>query len=190
MWPLKTREFYDERTSHSPVGQRQLGHGRTDGNAGRRYARLRRACHRDWFAPWQSHRFPTYGIWVLRSFDEKVTALASMHPPHGTPWWGGLIGCEVAASLRWVSVDAAVEPQAAPSGLGAGRADRPVGTRLHRDEGVDVRTGVTGRVRGSGACRDAVVLTDGTELLGADLVVVGIGSNSRPERLEGSGVEV
>ncbi|WP_237024481.1 FAD-dependent oxidoreductase, partial [Mycobacterium tuberculosis] len=47
------------------------------------------------------------------------------------------------------------------------------GHQTSRDEGVDVRTGVTvAEVRGKGHV-DAVVLTDGTELP-ADLVVVGI----------------
>jgi 3-phenylpropionate/trans-cinnamate dioxygenase ferredoxin reductase component len=61
--------------------------------------------------------------------------------------------------------------------------------RLHRAEGVDVRTGVSvAEVRGDGHV-DTVRLTDGTELT-ADLVVVGIGSRPATDWLDGSGIEV
>jgi 3-phenylpropionate/trans-cinnamate dioxygenase ferredoxin reductase component len=61
--------------------------------------------------------------------------------------------------------------------------------RLHRAEGVDVRTDVgVAEVRGHDRV-ESVLLTDGTELT-ADLVVVGIGSRPMTDWLDGSGVEV
>ena len=63
-------------------------------------------------------------------------------------------------------------------------------TRLHRAEGVDVRTGVgVAEVRGQDGRVTSVFLTDGTEL-DADLVVVGIGSRPATDWLEGSGITV
>ena len=60
--------------------------------------------------------------------------------------------------------------------------------RLHRAEGVDVRTGVgVAGVRDESGVVSAVELSDGT-VLEADLVVVGIGSRPATDWLVGSGV--
>jgi NADPH-dependent 2,4-dienoyl-CoA reductase/sulfur reductase-like enzyme len=102
----------------------------------------------------------------------------------------GFIGCEVAASLRRLGVDVVlVEPQPAPLATVLGEQIGELVARLHRAEGVDVRTGVgVAEVRGAdGESVSAVVLTDGTELA-ADLVVVGIGSRPATDWLVGSGV--
>jgi NADPH-dependent 2,4-dienoyl-CoA reductase/sulfur reductase-like enzyme len=102
----------------------------------------------------------------------------------------GFIGCEVAASLRGLGVDVVmVEPQPEPLASVLGEQIGALVSRLHRAEGVDVRTGVgvdsvTGRDR-----VEKVALTDGSEL-DTDLVVVGIGSRPATDWLEGSGVEV
>lgn len=131
------------------------------------------------------------GIRVLRSFDESMALRKHASAArHAVVVGAGFIGCEVAASLRGLGVDVVlVEPQPAPLASVLGEQIGQLVTRLHRDEGVDVRTGVTvAEVRGKGHV-DAVVLTDGTELP-ADLVVVGIGSTPATEWLEGSGVEV
>jgi NADPH-dependent 2,4-dienoyl-CoA reductase/sulfur reductase-like enzyme len=102
----------------------------------------------------------------------------------------GFIGCEVAASLRGLGVDVVlVEPQPTPLASVLGEQIGGLVTRLHRDEGVDVRTGLgVAEIRGEGHV-DTVVLSDGAELA-ADLVVVGIGSRPATEWLEGSGIEV
>ena len=102
----------------------------------------------------------------------------------------GFIGCEVAASLRGLGVDVVmVEPQPEPLASVLGEQIGALVSRLHRAEGVDVRTGVgvdsvTGQDR-----VEKVALTDGSEL-DTDLVVVGIGSRPATDWLEGSGVEV
>jgi NADPH-dependent 2,4-dienoyl-CoA reductase/sulfur reductase-like enzyme len=131
------------------------------------------------------------GIRVLRSFDESMALREHASAAHHAVVIGaGFIGCEVAASLRSVGVDVVlVEPQPTPLASVLGEQIGELVARLHRDEGVDVRLGVSvAEVRGRGHV-DTVVLTDGTELT-ADLVVVGIGSRPATDWLEGSGIEV
>lgn len=131
------------------------------------------------------------GIRVLRSFDECMALRSHASSAKKAVVIGaGFIGCEVAASLRGLGVDVVlVEPQPTPLASVLGEQIGALVTRLHRDEGVDVRTGVgVAEVRGDGHVQ-TVVLTDGTEL-SADLVVVGIGSHPATSWLEGSGIEV
>ncbi|OMC46246.1 pyridine nucleotide-disulfide oxidoreductase [Mycobacterium sp. IS-2888] len=131
------------------------------------------------------------GIRVLRSFDESMALRQHASQAQRAVVIGaGFIGCEVAASLRSLGVDVVlVEPQPTPLASVLGEQIGELVARLHRDEGVDVRLGVSvAEVRGDSHV-DTVVLTDGTELA-ADLVVVGIGSRPATEWLEGSGVEV
>ncbi|MCV7260639.1 FAD-dependent oxidoreductase [Mycobacterium shimoidei] len=131
------------------------------------------------------------GIRVLRSYDESLALRKHAASAHRAVVVGaGFIGCEVAASLRGMGVEVVlVEPQPAPLALVLGEQIGELVARLHRAEGVDVRTGVgVAEVRGQDDV-DTVVLTDGTEVT-ADLVVVGIGSRPATEWLEGSGIEV
>jgi hypothetical protein len=80
-----------------------------------------------------------------------------------------------------------VEPQPTPLAGVLGERIGELVARLHRAEGVDVRTGVgVAEVRGTGAV-SSVALTDGTEIE-ADMVVVGIGSRPATDWLDGSGV--
>ncbi len=131
------------------------------------------------------------GIRVLRSFDECMALRTHASSAKKAVVIGaGFIGCEVAASLRGLGVDVVlVEPQPTPLASVLGEQIGALVTRLHRDEGVDVRTGIgVAEVRGDGHV-DSVVLTDGTEVA-ADLVVVGIGSHPATDWLDGSGIEV
>lgn len=130
------------------------------------------------------------GIRVLRSFDESLALRrAATTAARAVVIGAGFIGCEVAASLRGLGLDVMlVEPQPAPLASVLGERIGALVARLHRAEGVDVRTGVTvSRVRGHGHV-ESVVLSDGTEV-GTDLVVVGIGSHPATEWLAGSGIE-
>ncbi len=140
-------------------------------------------------------RIPSFpdlrGIHVLRSFDESMALRQEAGSARRAVVVGaGFIGCEVAASLRGLGVEVVmVEPQPEPLASVLGEQIGALVSRLHRAEGVDVRTAVgvesvTGRDRA-----EKVVLTDGTELE-ADLVVVGIGSRPATDWLEGSEVEV
>ncbi|MCW2686395.1 MAG: Rhodocoxin reductase [Mycobacterium sp.] len=150
-------------------------------------------------------RIPSFpdldGIRVLRSFDESLALRKHAGSAHRAVVVGaGFIGCEVAASLRGLGVDVVlVEPQPAPLASVLGEQIGALVARLHRAEGVDVRTGV-GVAKVTGAAGpatsssgeghvDKVVLTDGTEL-DTGLVVVGIGSRPSTDWLDGSGVEV
>lgn len=140
-------------------------------------------------------RIPSFpdldGIRVLRSFDECMALRTHASSAKKAVVIGaGFIGCEVAASLRGLGVDVVlVEPQPTPLASVLGTQIGELVTRLHRDEGVDVRTGVgVAEVRGDGHV-DTVVLTDGAEL-SADLVVVGIGSHPATDWLDGSGIAV
>ena len=141
-------------------------------------------------------RIPSFpdleGIRVLRSLDEALALRThAATARHAVIIGAGFIGCEVAASLRKLGVDVVlVEPQPAPLASVLGEQVGNLVTRLHRAEGVDVRTGIgVAEVRGENGQVNTVVLSDGSELA-ADLVVVGIGSRPATDWLEGSGVEV
>lgn len=140
-------------------------------------------------------RIPSFGdlegVRVVRSFEDSLAlrsdaAAASRAVVVGA----GFIGCEAAASLRKLGVDVVlVEPQPTPLASVLGEQIGELVTRLHRANGVDVRTGVgVAEVRGTGRV-ETVVLSDGTELA-ADVVVLGVGSRPATEWLEGSGVEL
>ena len=132
------------------------------------------------------------GIRVLRSYDEAMALREHAGRARRAVVVGaGFIGCEVAASLRKLGVEVSlIEPQPTPLAAVLGEQIGELVARLHRAEGVDVRTGVgVSEVRGTGGHVSAVVLSDGT-VLDADLVVIGIGSRPATEWLAGSGVDV
>ncbi len=141
-------------------------------------------------------RIPSFpdldGIRVLRTFDEASELREHAGSARRAVIVGaGFIGCEVAASLRRLGVQVTlVEPQPTPLAGVLGERIGELVARLHRAEGVDVRTGVgVAEVRsdpGKGHV-EGVALTDGTEL-DADLVVLGIGSRPATDWLVGSGV--
>lgn len=131
------------------------------------------------------------GIRVLRTIGESLALRQhAARAVRAVVIGAGFIGCEVAASLRKMGIEVVlVEPQPAPL---AGVLGEPIGelvARVHRAEGVDVRTGVgVAEVRGDDHVRQ-VVLGDGA-VIDADLVVVGIGSRPATGWLSGSGVEL
>ena len=132
------------------------------------------------------------GIWVLRSLDEALALREHAASARRAVIIGaGFIGCETAASLRKLGVDVVlVEPQPAPLASVLGEQVGQLVARLHRAEGVDVRTGTgVAGVRGDNGHVSAVELSDGT-VLDADLVVIGIGSRPATDWLAGSGVDL
>ncbi len=138
-------------------------------------------------------RIPSFpdldGIAVLRTLDEALGLREQAASARRAVIVGaGFIGCEVAASLRKLGVEVVlVEPQPTPLAGVLGERIGELVARLHRAEGVDVRTGVgVAEVRGEVRVEE-VALTDGTEI-DADLVVVGIGSRPATDWLVGSGV--
>jgi 3-phenylpropionate/trans-cinnamate dioxygenase ferredoxin reductase subunit len=94
---------------------------------------------------------------------------------------GGWIGCEVAASARQLGAEVTLlEAGDIPLGRVLGAEIGEHLAAVHRARGVDLRTGaVLERLEGDGAVA-AVVLTDGTRLPAAT-VVVGIGVRPRAE---------
>lgn len=131
------------------------------------------------------------GICVLRSLDDCVALRGRAAAARRAVVIGaGFIGCEVAAALRSRGLAVVlVESQAAPLAGVLGAQAGALIARLHRDEGVDVRTGVqVVSVTGDDHV-EAVTLSDGT-VLAADLVVVGVGSRPATEWLTGSGIDV
>jgi NADPH-dependent 2,4-dienoyl-CoA reductase/sulfur reductase-like enzyme len=192
---LKPREFYDDNKITLALGSavRSLDTGAQtvtlDDGSQLEYDDVVIATG---LVPRRIPSFPALpGIHVLRSFDESMALREEAGAARRAVVVGaGFIGCEVAASLRGLGVDVVmVEPQPEPLASVLGEQIGALVSRLHRAEGVDVRTGVgvdsvTGRDR-----VEKVALTDGSEL-DTDLVVVGIGSRPATDWLEGSGVEV
>lgn len=131
------------------------------------------------------------GIRVVRSFEDSLVLRGDAAAARRAVVIGaGFIGCEAAASLRKLGVDVVlVEPQPAPLAGVLGEQIGELVARLHRANGVDVRSGVgVAEVRGAGHV-ESVVLADGAELA-ADLVVLGVGSRPATEWLEGCGIEL
>jgi 3-phenylpropionate/trans-cinnamate dioxygenase ferredoxin reductase component len=192
---LKPREFYDDNKITLALGcaVRSLDTGAQtvtlDDGSALEYDEVVIATG---LVPRRIPSFPSLpGIHVLRSFDQSMALREEAGAARRAVVIGaGFIGCEVAASLRGLGVDVVmVEPQPEPLASVLGEQIGALVSRLHRAEGVDVRTGVgvdsvTGQDR-----VDRVALTDGSEL-DTDLVVVGIGSRPATDWLEGSGVEV
>ena len=100
----------------------------------------------------------------------------------------GFIGLEVAASCRTRGLDVTViESLPVPLSPVLGPAFCEMVAAMHRDHGVDLRTGV-GVTDVFGESRVAgVALSDGSRI-DADVVVVGIGVTPNTEWLEGSGL--
>ncbi|WP_024443032.1 NAD(P)/FAD-dependent oxidoreductase [Mycobacterium sp. UM_WGJ] len=131
------------------------------------------------------------GLCVLRSLDDCVALQRRAASARRAVVIGaGFIGCEVAASLRGLGVQVTlVEPQPAPLAGVLGEQVGALIARLHRDEGVDVRTGVTVDAVSGGNGVESVTLSDGS-VVAADLVVVGIGSRPASDWLAGSDIAV
>lgn len=132
------------------------------------------------------------GICFLRTLDDALVLRDRASSARRAVIVGaGFVGCEVAASLRKLGVEVVlVEPQPVPLASVLGERIGGLVARLHRAEGVDVRTGVSvAGVIGAGDEVEKVVLTDGSEHE-ADLVLVGIGSRPATDWLDGSDIEV
>ncbi len=133
---------------------------------------------------------PREGVHVLRSLDDCLALRADFDaaPDRVVVVGAGFIGAEVAATARTRGLDVTVvEALSAPLIRVLGPAMGEVCAAVHRDHGVDLRTGVG--VEGfDGAGRvERVRLTDGSAV-DASVVVVGIGVVPNTEWLEGSGL--
>ena len=128
---------------------------------------------------------------MLRSYDQsQALRRQAGSARHAVIIGAGFIGCEVAASLRALGVDVVlVEPQPEPLASVLGEKIGALVTRLHRAEGVDVRTAVgVAEVRvtptsSRWSCRTA---PRSTPTGGGRL----IGSRPATDWLAGTGIEV
>ena len=132
---------------------------------------------------------PRAGLLVLRSLDDAIALRGELMNASRVAIVGaGFIGLEVAASCRARGLHVTVI-EALPVPLSAILAPSlcEMVAAMHRDHGVDLRTGVVvtdviGESRVTG-----VALSDGSRI-DADVVVVGIGVTPNTEWLEHSGL--
>ena len=131
------------------------------------------------------------GVHTLRTLDDSLAIRAEVEKGTRVVVVGaGFIGAEVAATCREQGAEVTmVEALPQPLARVLGEEMGAVCGELHRDHGVDVRTGV-GVDGFEGDQRvERVRLSDGTTV-DADVVVVGIGVVPNTEWLEGSGVRL
>ena len=143
-----------------------------------------------------ARRLPALGdlarVHVLRTLDDALGLRADLWAgsPRVAVIGAGFIGLEVASSCRALGLEVtAIEALPVP----LERAVGPVlGARIagrHRASGVRLETGVgVAALEGAGGV-EAVRLGDG-RVVGADVVLVGVGVSPSVEWLEGSGVDL
>jgi 3-phenylpropionate/trans-cinnamate dioxygenase ferredoxin reductase subunit len=131
------------------------------------------------------------GIHVLRTLDDGLAIRAELERgPRVVVVGAGFIGAEVAATCRRRHLDVTVlEALPAPMVRGLGPVLGDVLARLHRDHGVDLRTGI-GVAGFDGADRVQRVRLDDGSTIDADVVVVGVGVEPATDWLEGSGLTI
>jgi NADPH-dependent 2,4-dienoyl-CoA reductase/sulfur reductase-like enzyme len=131
------------------------------------------------------------GVFTLRTLDDALAIRELLHAgPKVVVIGAGFIGAEVAATCRLRGLDVTVlEMLPQPMARGLGPELGSVIAAVHRDHGVDLRTGVTvdGLVAGDDGEVRAVRLGDGA-LVEADVVVVGVGVVPDTAWLDGSGL--
>jgi NADPH-dependent 2,4-dienoyl-CoA reductase/sulfur reductase-like enzyme len=134
---------------------------------------------------------PRAGLFTLRGLDDAIALCrAMMNAPRVAIVGAGFIGLEVAASCRARGVPVTViEALPVPLSPILGPTFGDMVAAMHRDHGVDLRTGVVvtdvlGESRVAG-----LALSDGSRI-DADVVVVGIGVTPNTEWLERSGLTI
>jgi 3-phenylpropionate/trans-cinnamate dioxygenase ferredoxin reductase subunit len=129
------------------------------------------------------------GLFVLRTLDDAMALRTALEAgPKVVVIGAGFIGAEVAATCRGRGLDVTVlEALPQPMVRGLGPELGAVIADMHRDHGVDLRTGVgVEAIEGDGRV-ERVRLADG-EVIAADVVVVGVGVVPDTTWLEGSGL--
>jgi 3-phenylpropionate/trans-cinnamate dioxygenase ferredoxin reductase subunit len=131
------------------------------------------------------------GVFTLRTLDDALAIRELLGArPRVVVIGAGFIGAETAAACRMRGLDVTVlETLAQPMVRGLGPELGSVIAEVHRDHGVDLRTGVfVEAIEGDGAGQvTGVRLADGS-VVAADLVVVGVGVVPETSWLEGSGL--
>ncbi len=139
-----------------------------------------------------AERFPDR-VFVLRTLDDCRRLDAALAKAKSIAIiGGGFIGCEVATSavkrcvpVTMVDVSDTLLSHAIGHELGQ------IMTDIHREHGVDVRTGHGVATLGHDPKRDtmAITLTDNT-IIHADVVLIGVGTAPRVEGLAGFGLDL
>lgn len=133
---------------------------------------------------------PLEGVHVLRSLDDCLELRADFDavPDRVVVVGAGFIGAEVAATARTRGLDVTmIEALDAPLIRVLGPEMGQVCAAVHRDHGIDLRTGVGVEGLDGGDRVERVRLTDGSAV-DASAVVVGIGVTPNTEWLKGSGL--
>ena len=133
---------------------------------------------------------PLEGIHVLRTVDDCLAIRSDLDrtPGRVVVVGAGFIGAEVAATCRQRHLGVTVlEALPSPMVRGLGPVLGDVLAALHREHGVDLRTGVGVDGFDGGTRVERVRLGDGSAIE-ADVVVVGVGVAPCTEWLEGSGL--
>jgi NADPH-dependent 2,4-dienoyl-CoA reductase/sulfur reductase-like enzyme len=132
---------------------------------------------------------PRAGLLTLRGLDDAIVLRrALMDAPRVAIVGAGFIGLEVAASCRARGLPVTViESLPVPLSPILGPTLGAMVAAMHRDHGVDLRTGVTVTNVVGGSHAGGIVLSDGSRI-DADVVVVGIGVTPNTEWLDGSGL--
>jgi 3-phenylpropionate/trans-cinnamate dioxygenase ferredoxin reductase component len=129
------------------------------------------------------------GLFMLRTLDDALALRASLDAmPKVVVIGAGFIGAEVAATCRGRGLDVTVlEALPQPMVRGLGPELGAVIADMHRDQGVDLRTGVVVDAIEGDSRVERVRLGDGTAVA-ADVVVVGVGVVPETRWLEDSGL--
>jgi 3-phenylpropionate/trans-cinnamate dioxygenase ferredoxin reductase subunit len=130
------------------------------------------------------------GIYYLRDIDDSERIGAQLREGcHVVVVGAGFIGSEVAASCRLKGLEVTVlEVEEAPLQRTLGPELGKVFAAIHRDKGVNLRTGV-GAKRFEGTNRVQAVVTTADERIQCDFVVVGVGIAPNVELAMESGIE-
>jgi 3-phenylpropionate/trans-cinnamate dioxygenase ferredoxin reductase subunit len=129
------------------------------------------------------------GLFVLRTLDDATALRTALDGgPKVVVIGAGFIGAEVAATCRGRGLDVTVlEALPQPMVRGLGPELGAVIADMHRDHGVDLRTGIGVEAIEGDTRVEQVRLADG-EVIAADVVVVGVGVVPDTTWLEGSGL--
>jgi NADPH-dependent 2,4-dienoyl-CoA reductase/sulfur reductase-like enzyme len=132
---------------------------------------------------------PRTGLLALRGLDDAIVLRrALMDRPRVAVVGAGFIGLEVAASCRARGLSVIViESLPVPFAPIFGRTFGEMVAAMHRDHGVDLRTGVAVTDVLGESHVAGLVLSDGSRI-DADVVVVGVGVTPNTEWLEGRGL--
>jgi 3-phenylpropionate/trans-cinnamate dioxygenase ferredoxin reductase subunit len=131
------------------------------------------------------------GVCMLRTLDDALGLRAQLDAmPKVVVIGAGFIGAEVAATCRGRGLDVTVlEALPQPMVRGLGPELGAVIADMHRDHGVDLRTGVQVDAIEGDSRVERVRLGDGTAIE-ADVVVVGVGVIPQTQWLERSGLTI